>query len=99
MIGFWIVAVVWSLMVVLAMVISYLRPKDAEVPAAAYDLQVYRDQLKEVERDLERGVLSDIEGDRARTEISRRVLEADKAVQMTQGTIGSNGARSQSVWS
>ncbi|MFT7254406.1 MAG: cytochrome c-type biogenesis protein CcmH [Paracoccaceae bacterium] len=97
MIGFWIVAVVLSLMVVLAMVISYLRPKDAEVPAAAYDLQVYRDQLKEVERDLERGVLSDIEGDRARTEISRRVLEADKAVQMGQGTVGSNGARSTGI--
>lgn len=52
--------------------------------AAAFDLQVYRDQLREVERDLARGVLSEADADQARTEISRKVLDADRALQSGQ---------------
>ncbi len=43
------------------------------------DLQVYRDQLAEVDRDAERGVIDAGEAERARIEISRRILEADRA--------------------
>src|SRR5690606_7973068 len=42
------------------------------------DLQVYRDQLREVDRDLARGVMPAAEADRARIEISRKLLEADR---------------------
>ncbi|WP_371169760.1 c-type cytochrome biogenesis protein CcmI [Aliiroseovarius sp. 2305UL8-7] len=45
------------------------------------DMKVYRDQLKELERDVERGTMSPQDADRARIEISRRLLEADKALQ------------------
>ncbi|SEA17982.1 c-type cytochrome biogenesis protein CcmI [Rubrimonas cliftonensis] len=45
-------------------------------PRAAYDEQVFRDQLAEVDRDLARGVLTDREADAARTEVSRRLLTA-----------------------
>jgi len=38
------------------------------------DLAIYRDQLDEIDRDLERGLLSADEADAARTEIKRRVL-------------------------
>lgn len=41
------------------------------------DLQVYRDQLAEVDRDTERGVLSQADAERVKTEISRRILTAD----------------------
>ncbi|MCX8226738.1 MAG: c-type cytochrome biogenesis protein CcmI, partial [Sulfitobacter sp.] len=41
------------------------------------DLQVYRDQLAEVEREVARGVLSSEDAARAKTEISRRILAAD----------------------
>ena len=41
-------------------------------------LRVYRDQLAEVDRDLARGVLSTEEAGRIRTEVSRRVLDADR---------------------
>lgn len=77
---FWIAAGGTSLLVALIILLAFRRPREADVPAAAYDLQVYRDQLKEVERDLERGVLNDVEAARARTEVSRRVLEADRAL-------------------
>ncbi len=41
------------------------------------DINIYRDQLLEVERDLARGVLDEAEAERTRTEISRRLLTAD----------------------
>lgn len=50
----------------------------AAQPAAAYDLQVYRDQLREVERDLERRVIAPEDAARLRNEIGRKVLEADR---------------------
>ncbi len=39
-------------------------------------LAIYRDQLGEVDRDLDRGVIGETEAEAARTEISRRVLRA-----------------------
>ncbi len=41
-----------------------------------HDLAVYRDQLSEVDRDLERGVISAGDAVAARTEIERRILRA-----------------------
>jgi cytochrome c-type biogenesis protein CcmH len=46
---------------------------------AAYDLTVFQDQLKEVDRDLARGVLTAAEGDAARLEIQRRILAVGRA--------------------
>jgi len=82
--GFWIATGAFSVLVVLVLMLAVLRPRKAEVPAAAYDLQVYRDQLREVEKDVARGVLSEEEAVRARTEVSRRLLEADRALQHAQ---------------
>ncbi|MDZ4393825.1 c-type cytochrome biogenesis protein CcmI, partial [Cypionkella sp.] len=42
-------------------------------------LKVYRDQLAEVDRDLARAVISPPEAERLRTEVSRRLLDADRA--------------------
>ncbi|HSR72576.1 MAG TPA: c-type cytochrome biogenesis protein CcmI, partial [Kiloniellales bacterium] len=50
-----------------------------EAPAAAeHDLQVYRDQLAELERDLARGLLTEEQAAAARIEIERRLLAADR---------------------
>lgn len=54
-----------------------MRGRVGDAPPAAYDLQVYRDQLKEVDRDLARGVIGAEEAGRVRTEVSRRILAAD----------------------
>ena len=50
------------------------------VPVAADNpsLRVYRDQLAEVDRDLARGVVTPDEAARIKTEVSRRVLDADR---------------------
>lgn len=44
-----------------------------------FDRVVYRDQLREVERDVARGVLSGAEADATRLEIQRRLLSVDRA--------------------
>jgi cytochrome c-type biogenesis protein CcmH len=45
-----------------------------ESPRADYDLSIYRDQLREIERDRDRGVLSENEFDAAVLEVQRRML-------------------------
>ncbi|WP_274379251.1 c-type cytochrome biogenesis protein CcmI [Rhodophyticola sp. CCM32] len=91
--GFWIVAGAGSVLVALAIWAGFFRPRGGDRPAAAYDLQVYRDQLKELERDVARGVLSEADATRAKAEVARRVLEADRALQAAGGA-GSAGRRS-----
>jgi cytochrome c-type biogenesis protein CcmH len=90
--GFWIVAGFMSLLVAFLILLAFLRPRAGGAPAAAYDLQVYRDQLKEVDRDLERGILTESEAARARTEVSRRILEADRALQRVETARTGRGA-------
>ena len=46
------------------------------VERGRYEVEVYRDQLLEVERDRERGVVADAEARAARLEIERRLLRA-----------------------
>ncbi|MFC4235816.1 c-type cytochrome biogenesis protein CcmI [Thalassospira xianhensis] len=44
------------------------------------DLAVYRDQLAEIGRDIERGVLTGEQADAARTEVQRRILATDQRI-------------------
>ncbi|WP_457646336.1 c-type cytochrome biogenesis protein CcmI [Profundibacter sp.] len=81
---FWIVIGVLILVVAVLLALALLRGQDTGVAAAEYDLQVYRDQLAGVERDLERGVVSKEEAARIKTEVSRRILDADKALQAAE---------------
>ena len=78
---FWVIVsgLVLAVTGLLAMVM--LRGHVGGEPAAAYDLRVYRDQLREVYRDVARGTVAAGEADRLRTEISRRILAADAQVQ------------------
>lgn len=76
---FWIISVAAILTVGLIIAVPLLRARGrGPEPAAAYDLRVYRDQLREVERDLERGVIGPEDAERLRTEIGRKVLDADR---------------------
>jgi cytochrome c-type biogenesis protein CcmH len=51
-----------------------LRGTEAVADRGQFDRAVYRDQLREVERDLTRGVLSPAEAESARLEVQRRLL-------------------------
>lgn len=56
----------------------FLRTSPSTPEAAAYDLEVYHDQLAEVARDLERGTIGEAEAQAAEVEIKRRMLAADE---------------------
>lgn len=74
---FWIVASLISLVVAGLLARALLRGRSGEEPPAAYDLRVYRDQLKEIDKDLARGVIAKEDAERVRAEVSRRILTAD----------------------
>jgi cytochrome c-type biogenesis protein CcmH len=81
MLMFWGLAAAMVVMVVALMVLALRRDEAQVVPAAEFDLRVYRDQLRDIERDLERGVIGPDEAERLRVEIGRRILAADQAAQ------------------
>ncbi len=57
-------------------VFPLLRGKSSATRRSSYDLQIYRDQLKEIDADIARGTLSESEAKATRNEISRRLLNA-----------------------
>lgn len=78
---FWIVAGVLSAVVVGLILWGYRRGQSATETApdaADYDIEVFRSQLDELDRDLERGVIEREQAEAARTEIARRLLTADR---------------------
>ena len=75
----WIVFAALTLGVLALLVISLLRHQVVAPARVDYDMVVYRDQLAEVERDVERGLLSAEQAEAARTEILRRMLAAEDA--------------------
>ncbi|WP_172331285.1 c-type cytochrome biogenesis protein CcmI [Mangrovicoccus sp. HB161399] len=77
--SFWILSLLLALIVVVPLVYALARQSGAARAAADFDIAVYREQLGDVERDLERGVISPETAERTRLEISRRILEADRS--------------------
>lgn len=56
------------------------RLADMDEDELQRDLAVYRDQLAEIGRDIERGVLTEGQADAARTEVQRRILATDQRI-------------------
>ncbi|WP_172294305.1 c-type cytochrome biogenesis protein CcmI [Pseudoruegeria sp. HB172150] len=80
---FWIVSSILVTVIAVLLVLALMRTRASDdAPSEAFDMQVYRDQLKEVDRDLARGTMSTEETERVRVEVSRRLLEADRAAQI-----------------
>ncbi|WP_040487718.1 c-type cytochrome biogenesis protein CcmI [Fodinicurvata sediminis] len=75
---FWILAAALTALIAILLVRPLLKGDGrGNDSAGEEDLQVYRAQLREVDRDLERGVLAQSEAKAARLEIERRLLAAD----------------------
>lgn len=92
---FWITAAALSLITAAFFAQALIRRTPQESSPAAYDLSVYRDQLKEVDRDLARGVISGDDAERMRTEISRRILTADAQLQSQGNPEAQNSSKSK----
>ncbi|MCG3266470.1 c-type cytochrome biogenesis protein CcmI [Yoonia sp. I 8.24] len=78
---FWLICVVLTLGVAGILAAPLLRT--AQTETVNPDIAVYKAQLSEIDRDLERGILPEAEAERARVEIARRLLAASKAVTTT----------------
>ncbi len=72
---FWIIAAFLTALCAAVLAFGLMRRRGGDA-AGARDMQVYRDQLREVDRDLERGVITPAEAERVRLEVSRRLLAA-----------------------
>ena len=97
--------VIWSVLLGIAiaaialMVIPLWRRKDPVQPRAAFDAQIYRDQLTELELDAERSRITPDQAASARTEIARRLLAttSDGAPdEESAGRLTSEGAKAVS---
>lgn len=82
MTSFWIICIV--LTVGIGATLWRAMHKAAPTDQAAPDLDIYKAQLAEVERDVDRGVLSETEAEQLRTEVKRRLLSADKSLSASQ---------------
>jgi cytochrome c-type biogenesis protein CcmH len=77
--AFWIISAAMAVGVAMLLALAMIRARGGEAKGSGdSDIEVYRDQLAEVDRDLARGVLSPDEAETVRIEISRRLLEADR---------------------
>lgn len=74
---FWIAAAALTLAASLAVLLPLTRRAAGTEPAGRHDIEVYRDQLQEVERDAARGVIEASQAEQAKVEIARRLLKAD----------------------
>jgi cytochrome c-type biogenesis protein CcmH len=73
---FWFFAALLTLGASLAVLLPLAGRSKAVGNAGAHDLEVYRDQLAELDRDAARGLIHASEAEQARTEIARRILKA-----------------------
>ena len=86
------IALAVSFCVVAVLAWPVIRRNQSVATRADYDITVFQDQLKEVDRDVARGVLTSAEADAARLEIQRRILAVGRAPAEVV-TTGSNRTR------
>jgi cytochrome c-type biogenesis protein CcmH len=71
---FWVLAALLTLAACMAVLLPLVRGRGPEDSGRSHDLEVYRDQLAEVDRDAARGLIGAAEAEQARAEIGRRIL-------------------------
>jgi cytochrome c-type biogenesis protein CcmH len=71
---FWFVAALLTLAASLAVLLPLAGRSKNDSTGRAHDLEVYRDQLAELERDAARGLIQSVDAEQARAEIARRII-------------------------
>jgi cytochrome c-type biogenesis protein CcmH len=97
---FWLLAGGLSALAIALLLWPLLRRPAAAAPRQAYDLNVYRDQLAEVEREAAEGNLGVEQAAAARAEIEHRLLAAAETAVPAPGDPGKPGTIGRAVtWS
>ncbi|MBT5108003.1 MAG: c-type cytochrome biogenesis protein CcmI [Rhodospirillaceae bacterium] len=73
----WIIAIAMTAATLAALLVPLFRQRGATPDAADYDVEVYKDQLVQTNADYDAGLLTAEQATSAKTEISRRLLDAD----------------------
>ncbi|RUT87965.1 MULTISPECIES: c-type cytochrome biogenesis protein CcmI [unclassified Mesorhizobium] len=76
---FWVIAAILTLGASLAVLLPLAASAKGASSSGEHDLEVYRDQLSELDRDAARGLIQPAEAAEARAEIARRILRLDNA--------------------
>ena len=76
---FWVIAAILTLGASLAVLLPLAGGAKGTSASSDHDLEVYRDQLSELDRDVARGLIQPAEAEEARAEIARRILRLDNA--------------------
>lgn len=92
----WIILTIMTSAVAVVVSAPFIRRLDRPPVESAGDIEVYRDQLKEVESEERQGLIDDAQAVAARLEIERRVLAADRMAQSAMPML-SGGERNLAV--
>ncbi len=72
---FWFTCALLTFAAAIAVLFPFLRNDQQTEPSHASDLAIYKDQLREIDEDEKRGLISTTDAVSARTEVSRRILK------------------------
>ena len=72
----WIIIIILTLIAVSVILLPVFSKKNLSIAPSSHDLSVYKNQLTEIDNDLERGTINPDEAKAAKVEISRRILTA-----------------------
>lgn len=73
---FWILVATLTAAVAAVLVLPLMRMGEASAPPHSHDIEVYRDQLDELKRDQDSGLIGSDDAELARVEVARRLLAA-----------------------
>ncbi|PAQ04702.1 c-type cytochrome biogenesis protein CcmI [Mesorhizobium temperatum] len=90
---FWVIAAILTLGASLAVLLPLAGGPKGGSASSDHDLEVYRDQLSELDRDVARGLIQPAEAEEARAEIARRILRLDNAADKTAARQPSTATR------
>jgi cytochrome c-type biogenesis protein CcmH len=74
----WLILTIMTSIAAVMLSAPFIRRIDRPQPETAGSIEVYRDQLKEVEVELRQGLIDEAQAESARVEIKRRALAADR---------------------
>ena len=89
---FWALAILLAAAAGLFVAAAARAPARGDAPAEEGALAVYRDQLAEIERDRERGLIGGAEAEAATLEVQRRMIRAGRAATTASGGPAARGA-------
>ncbi|WP_136658602.1 c-type cytochrome biogenesis protein CcmI [Nitratireductor sp. XY-223] len=75
---FWVLAAILTVAATISLLVPLARSASRQDGTNEHDAEVYYDQLREIDRDIESGLIAQEEAEYARAEVGRRLLKASK---------------------